>query len=54
MKPTDITALLIYLEVQRRQRDKVRRVDVRPNLNPSNTEARLGSDENLVEQVLSA
>lgn len=55
VNPADITALLIYLEVQRRQKDKTSRQDQRSQSRPSSiVEPVEVDDKPIVEQVVSA
>ena len=55
VNPADITALLIYLEVQRRQKDKTSRQDQRSHSRPSSiVEPVEVDDKPKVEQVVSA
>lgn len=55
VNPADITALLIYLEVQRRQKDKTPRQDQRSHSRPSSiVEPVEVDDKPIVEQVVSA
>ena len=55
VNPADITALLIYLEVQRRQKDKTSRQDQRSQSRPSSiVEPVEVDDKPIIEQVVSA